>query len=141
MLDSGSAFRASYFPPHHFIQLFEQIPWDEDHINEVLIDEYHWETDPSTPTTWRIGDGTAAFYNWVYYEAVGFTENDTFRSNQVREGTISRSRALELVNVENQPRADRIREYFELIDLPVDLAERAVRDLADRYQQAHAHTG
>jgi hypothetical protein len=141
LLDSASAFRASYFTPHDYIQLFEHIPWDEDQINEVLIDQYHWETDPSTPTTWRIGDGTAAFYNWVYYEAVGFTENDTFRSNQIREGVISRSRALELVNVENRPRFDRIREYFDLIDLPVEPAERAVRDLASRYETAHGPRG
>lgn len=43
-----------------------------------------------TNTTWRIGDGTAAFYNYVYYTVAGFTEHDTFRSNQIREGQMTR---------------------------------------------------
>ena len=41
-------------------------------------------------TSWRIGDGTASFYNYIYYTIAGFTEHDTFRSNQIREGVISR---------------------------------------------------
>ena len=32
-------------------------------------------------------DGTAGFYNYVYHTVAGFTEHDTFRSNQIREGT------------------------------------------------------
>ena len=34
-------------------------------INQVLLNEYDWETTPDTSTTWRIGDGTAAFYNYI----------------------------------------------------------------------------
>ena len=101
------------------MQLFEHLDWQEDKINELLLERYAWETDPSTPTTWRIGDGTAPFYNWVYYEAVGFTENDTFRSNQIREGEITRERALELVAAENSSRWDRIQEYLDLLEVPI----------------------
>lgn len=119
LLDTAGAFRASYFTRHDYVQLFEHLDWQEDKINELLLERYAWETDPSTPTTWRIGDGTAPFYNWVYYEAVGFTENDTFRSNQIREGEITRERALELVAAENSSRWDRIQEYLDLLEVPI----------------------
>ena len=77
-------------------------------IEETLIKEYNWELAADTKTTWRIGDGTAGFYNYIYYTIAGFTEHDTFRSNQVREGVITRKKALELVNEENRPRYENI---------------------------------
>lgn len=129
LVDTAGAFRASYFTPHDYVQLFEHLDWQEDGINELLLDQYAWETDPSTPTTWRIGDGTAPFYNWVYYEAVGFTENDTFRSNQIREREITRERALELVAAENSVRWDRIQEYLDLVGVTMHDAKDGVSRL------------
>ena len=38
-----------------------------------------------TPTSWRIGDGTASLYNLAYYLLAGFTENDVLRSNLIRK--------------------------------------------------------
>ena len=58
--------------------------------------QYNWEWSPDTPTSWRIGDGTAALYNYVYFTVAGFTEHDTFRSNQIRD-MMTRERALDLV--------------------------------------------
>ena len=86
-------------------------------IDSVLLDEYDWERAPDTNTTWRIGDGTAAFYNYIYYTIAGFTEHDTFRSNQIREGDISREKALELVEDENRPRYPNIKWYLDAIDM------------------------
>ena len=70
-----------------------------------------------TKSTWRIGDGTAAFYNYIYYTVAGFSEFDTFRSNQIREGMITREKALALVNEENQPRYETIKWYLEIIGM------------------------
>ena len=44
-------------------------------------------------------DGTAAFYNYIYYTVAGFTENDAFRSNQIRAGVLNRSEAARLVEL------------------------------------------
>ena len=65
---------------------------------------YDWEKAPDTSTTWRIGDGTAAFYNYVYHLVAGFSEHDTFRSNQIREGQITRVEALALIEPPEDPR-------------------------------------
>ena len=50
--------------------------YDESVVNKHLVDKFNWEIDPSTPTTWRIGDGTAPVYNYIYWIHSGFTEND-----------------------------------------------------------------
>jgi hypothetical protein len=70
-----------------------------------------------TKSSWRIGDGTAAFYNYIYYTVAGFSEHDTFRSNQIREGLIDREKALELVYDENKPRYENIRWYLDTLYL------------------------
>lgn len=97
-----------------FFNLFDYFQWDEDIVNSAL-EVYGWEKSPDTKSTWRIGDGTAAFYNYIYYNVAGFTENDTFRSNQIREGLITRSQALTLVQDENAPRYSNIRWYLDTL--------------------------
>ena len=47
----------------------------------------------------------------------GFTENDTFRSNQIRENMITREKALELIRDENKPRYNSLKWYLEILGL------------------------
>jgi glucosamine--fructose-6-phosphate aminotransferase (isomerizing) len=99
-----------------YYHIFDYWRWDEKVVDAILAD-YDWEKSPDTNTTWRIGDGTAGFYNYVYYTVGGFTEHDTFRSNQIREGQISREEALALVLDENRPRYQNIRWYLDAIGM------------------------
>jgi hypothetical protein len=115
MLDTVKAFGSYYVMNHPYLNLFSYLPWDEDEINNTLIDRYKWETSSDTDSTWRIGDGTAAFYNYIYYTMAGFTENDTFRSNQVREGMITRDEALARSHKENEPRYESMQWYCDII--------------------------
>lgn len=105
ILDTIRAFLVYYFLPKNYINMFNYIKWDENEIVNTLVNEYNWELSQSSKTTtWRIGDGTAAFYNYIYLIFGGFTEFDTFRSNQIREGLISRNEALKFSYQENQIR-------------------------------------
>jgi glutamine---fructose-6-phosphate transaminase (isomerizing) len=117
LFDTLDAFRSYYLISHNNINIYDYIEWNEKKIEDTLFDIYDWETDPGTRTTWRIGDGTAAFYNYIYYIVAGFTENDTFRSNQIREGNLSRKVAFELSLIENQPRWDSIQWYCRTIGI------------------------
>ncbi len=117
ILDTLGAFRSYYLIPHKNLNIFDYLEWDESIIEDTIINEYTWETSPDTTTTWRIGDGTASFYNFIYYMVAGFTENDTFRSNQIREGTLSRTEALKISERENQPRWESLKWYLDTIDL------------------------
>jgi len=130
LADTFGAFTAYYFEPRRdFYFIFDHFIWNEDEVNRCLLGEYDWETSPDSPSTWRIGDGTAPFYNYIYCTARGFTEFDTFRSNQIREGHLTRERALEAVLVENRPRAATLRWYLETIGLPFDDVVRRVNEL------------
>ncbi len=138
--DSVFALWSYYFKSHNFIYLFRHIPWDEDKINRTLIDEYDWETDKGTRTTWRIGDGTAAFYNYIYMTVAGFTENDTLRSNQIREGNLTRNQALSLVKEENRPRWDSLEWYAKTIGFNLSEALTVINTLPKLYYPGnHIH--
>lgn len=118
--DTGLAFFSTYIQRHDYSFLWHYVPWDEDRILNTLVNEYDWEVPTETPATWRTDDGTSAFYNYIYYQVQGFTENDSFRSRQVREGILTREKALELVNAENRPRHEALRWYFDMLGLDGD---------------------
>jgi glutamine---fructose-6-phosphate transaminase (isomerizing) len=118
ILDSLGSYAARYLAPKRdYFHLFDYYKWDETEINGILKNEYKWESAIDTKSTWRIGDGTASFYNYIYYTIAGFSENDTFRSNQIREGMLDRETALMLVEEENFPRYETLRWYFEIVGL------------------------
>lgn len=111
---SGEYYR-SFTEKSDYYHLFDYWTWDESIIDDTLLNTYDWEKAVDTTTTWRIGDGTAAFYNYIYYTVAGFTEHDTFRSNQIREGQITRDEALRLVEIENQPRYQNVKWYLDAL--------------------------
>ena len=102
-------------------------------INQVLRDEYNWEIARDTDTTWRIGDGTAAFYNYIYYTVAGFSENDTLRSNQVREGMLTREEALKIAEEDNKPRYESMKEYAYLVGFDLDEALYVINSMPKLY--------
>lgn len=116
--DSLGSFASRYIAPKKdYYHLFDYYHWDENEVNHIIQDEYKWESAIDTKSTWRIGDGTASFYNYIYYTVAGFTENDTFRSNQIREGMLSREEALSKLEEDNQARYETLRWYLEIIGL------------------------
>ena len=112
---SGEYYRSMTAKTDYF-HIFNYWLWEERLVDQTLA-MYDWEKAPDTSTTWRIGDGTAAFYNYIYYVVAGFTEHDTFRSNQIREGQISRQEALVRVGDENRPRYPNIKWYLDAVGM------------------------
>lgn len=107
----------SFHKKNDYYHIFDYYVWDENEINDVIINQYDFEMAPDSSTTWRIGDGTAAFYNYIYYTIAGFSEHDTFRSNQIREGQIDRETALKLIQDDNKPRYQNIYWYLSALGL------------------------
>ena len=122
LADTAVGFYSAYVLHHDFLRLYDYIEWDEGLITRTLRELYDWEEATDTDTTWRIGDGTAAFYNHIYYTMAGFSEHDTFRSQQIRAGQISREEGLVLAQRDNQPRFESIREYANVIGIDLDQA-------------------
>lgn len=133
LIDSFTAYISSYFIPKDYLYLYRYILWDEKEIERTLVQDYDWEVSPDTGTTWRIGDGTASFYNYIYYTATGFTENDTFRSNQIREGAIDRDAALARARIDNKPRVDSLLWYFNTIGVDPVLAVKKINSMRKFY--------
>ena len=126
MPDTLGAYFSYYVIEQNYVSLLDYLPWDEEETDKILIGEYEWETAHDSENTWRIGDATAPFYNYIYYTVAGFTENETFRSNQIREGVIDRETAMKLVDRDNQPRWDSIREYTQIINTDFDEVVRVI---------------
>jgi hypothetical protein len=59
------------------------------------------------------------------------TENDTFRSNQIRNGAITREAALDLIERDNRPRFPSIQWYLTTIGL-----DRTVEDVLETIEAA-----
>lgn len=128
---SGEYYRSFHAKTDYF-HVFDYWTWDERLVDQCLA-MYDWEKAPDTNTTWRIGDGTAAFYNYVYYTVAGFSEHDTFRSNQIREGQITREEALALIEDENRPRYANMKWYLDAVGLPFDQVVRTVNAIPRLY--------
>jgi hypothetical protein len=129
LFDTAWASLSYYGLKRNFCNLYTFIPWIEEEVNSTVIDLYGFELARDTRSTWRIGDGTAAFYNYIYYNVAGFTENETFRSNQIREGLLTRDKALELVRTENQPRFESIKWYCDTIGISFEDTIERIRSI------------
>jgi glucosamine--fructose-6-phosphate aminotransferase (isomerizing) len=134
IIDNLGSFASRYIAPKKdYYHLFDYYRWDENEINNLLQHEYKWETAIDTKSTWRIGDGTASFYNYIYYTVAGFSENDTFRSNQIREGMLTRDEALALIEEDNLPRYETLRWYLEIIGLDFEEVIKVVNKIPKLY--------
>lgn len=133
VIDSLAGFASFYIRPKDYHQLFDHLLWDEETVNRTIIDRYGWETAEDSASTWRVGDATAAFYNYAYLSAAGFTEFDTFRSNQIRAGQLDRETALGLVARENVPQPLEFAAYCATVGLHPEVLVDAVRRIPRRY--------
>lgn len=110
-IDTMWAYFSTFIAKDDFTYLYHYLPWDEEQINETLIGQYGWEGAADSDNTWRIGDGYTSFINYIYHTVAGFSEYDTFRSNQIREGLITRAQAQELLAVDNEPKLEVLYDF------------------------------
>jgi len=122
LLDTANAFWQTFVVKDDFLYLYQYLPWHEDTIVNTIRREYDWEIATDTQTTWRIGDCTAAFYNYIYATMAGFTEDEVMLSNMVREGHLDRDEAVRRAHEYGKPRWPSIREYAQLVGFSAEEA-------------------
>ena len=83
---------------------FDYIYWNEKEIVSTITEELDWKGAPDATTTWRIDDAAYPLMNYLYYKLVGFTEHDEMYSKMIREGQISREKALERCLADHESR-------------------------------------
>jgi glucosamine--fructose-6-phosphate aminotransferase (isomerizing) len=128
-----SQYSRSFQKKVDYYNFFDFYDWNEDEVIKTIA-KYEWEYAIDTKSSWRIGDGTSAFYNYIYYTVAGFSEFDTFRSNQIREGQIDRETGLRLIENENEPRYETLRWYLEILNLDFQSVIKAVNLIPKLYQ-------
>lgn len=122
LLDTMNAYYQTFVVKDDFLYLFQYLPWREETIVNTIRREYNWEVAQDTASTWRIGDGTAAFYNYIYQTIAGFTEDDVMLANMVRENHVDRDEALRRSREYAKPRWPSVREYANLIGFSAEEA-------------------
>jgi glucosamine--fructose-6-phosphate aminotransferase (isomerizing) len=131
--DGLRAFYSAFLGKDDFLQFYHFVPWNEAEINQTLKDEYGWESSEGSKNTWRIGDGYTSFINFIYYTVAGFSEYDTFRSNQVRTGLLSRDEALSLAKTDNQMRYAALHDFASQIGLNLDATLLKINEMPKLY--------
>jgi glutamine---fructose-6-phosphate transaminase (isomerizing) len=139
MIDTLFAYYSSYVLPDDYLYLFHFIDWDEKRILKNITEKFNWETEADTMATWRIDDGTAAFYNYIYLAIAGFTEFDIFRSHQIREGKLGREEAYLMIKEENKPRFQSIKWYGQAIDFDMNKAIEIINSAPKLYLPNNLH--
>jgi hypothetical protein len=133
LVDTLNAYYQTFVVKDDFLYLFHYLPWYENVIVDTIRREYDWEVETDTTTTWRIGDGTAAFYNYIYQTVAGFTEDDAMLANMVREGHIDRDEALRRSLEYSRPRWRSIREYAQLVGFSAEEALQVINAMPKLY--------
>lgn len=113
--DTLWAYYATFVQKDDFLYLFHYLPWTEEEIVGTIRREYDWEVATDTKSTWRIGDGSAAWYNFIYQTIAGWSEDEVMISNMIREKHLTREQGLARAKEFGAPRLPSIREYFQLI--------------------------
>ncbi len=116
-----SAFVQTYFTRPEIEYLFQYIDWNEAEI-ESTLKKYNWEGPQENLMTnrWRSGDGTADFYNYLYFELLGFDERTANLSNRVRSSLMSREEALRIDSENKNPNIKGLQEYSALVGFQLD---------------------
>lgn len=134
IIDTLFAYYSSYILPDDYLYLFHYLDWDEKEILNLITNKFGWEKETDTIATWRIDDGTAAFYNYIYMTMAGFTEFDIFRSHQIREGKLTREQAFKMIKQENKPRFKSIEWYAQAINFEINNALAIINSAPKRYE-------
>lgn len=129
LLKTAVAFWHFYLRKKDYLQLFDFLEWTEEGI-ESVITKHGWRGSNSRSGSWRVGDATSSFYNLAYIAVAGFTENDTFLSNQIRVGQITRDSAMKRIGELNKPDVEGLLEYLRNVDLHPEIAISALEKLS-----------
>ena len=131
--DTVWAYWCTFVQKDDFLYLYHYIPWSEEKIVGTIRREYDWETATDTKSTWRIGDGSAAWYNYIYQTIAGWSEDEVMLSNMIREKHLTRDQALRRAAEYGGPRWPSIREYAQIVGFNCEEALTIINGAPKKY--------
>ena len=117
LVDNIIGFYSSFIHKDKALHLYNYIKYDTKNVDNKLKEIGYISDKAYGNNQWRAGDGQTAFTNYIYYQLGGFSEFDNYRSNQIREGILSREEGIKLADLDNQPRLDTISNFCNLIGI------------------------
>ncbi|MCP4633064.1 MAG: ATPase [candidate division Zixibacteria bacterium] len=97
------------------IDLFHYLSWDEDQVVGRIQNELDWKYPDEGFGSWRFDCEIGHLKDLFYTRILGLTEKDDFYSKLIREGMISRERALERISLENRIHLETIKNLMKTI--------------------------
>jgi glucosamine--fructose-6-phosphate aminotransferase (isomerizing) len=131
--DTLWAYWCTFVQKDDFLYLYHYLPWSEERIVGTIRREYDWEVATDTKSTWRIGDGSAAWYNYIYQTIAGWSEDEVMLSNMIRERHLSREEALKKAAEYGAPRWPSIRDYAQLVGFNCEEALTIINGAPKKY--------
>lgn len=83
------------------IRLFDFIRWDESEVEAVIRENLEWQKSPEVASSWRFDCRLDYVRRQMYAATVGVTELRDLLSKMIREGMLTREKALERLKVED----------------------------------------
>ena len=117
LIDSVIGFYSSFIHNDRAIPLYNYVKYDSKNIDTKLKSLGFISDEKYGLNQWRVGDGHTALCNFIYYQIGGFSEFDNYRSNQIREGIITRDEAIKLAKQDNKTRLHTISNFCNLIGI------------------------
>ena len=127
------AFKASvmYLNPHTVymriryrdlpaVDYFYHAEWNEEE-SEQAMGELGWELPAGCNSVWRSDCAFAELKNYMFYRTTGVTYTDTYLSNMVRAGVLTRDEALKRLETEGQFSRQRLEDALEVLGLEREL--------------------
>ena len=133
ILDSIIGFYSSFIHKDKAIYLYNYVKYDSKNIDSKLKNLGFISDKKYGSNQWRVGDGQTALSNFIYYQVGGFSEFDNYRSNQIREGIISRDEAIELANKDNETKLDTISNLCNLIGMNTEEVLLKILNIKTKY--------
>ncbi|MGD2144423.1 MAG: hypothetical protein PVF54_08105, partial [Anaerolineae bacterium] len=101
--------------------LFEFVEWNEDEVVNTIRDVLKWEKPAYRQTTWRADCKIHFLKDYLYGETLGFTKNVELLSGMIREGMITRKKALERLKDDDYLSRQFLEEF--LLELGIELQD------------------
>ena len=100
--------------------------YDEAECVNVVTSELGWELPPGCNSGWRADCSIAELKNLLFRQGSGASYIDTYLSNMVRSGDISRDEALARLAREGKVSEHRLEHVARVLEVELDFLEREV---------------
>lgn len=108
------------YPDVRVVRLFDYLKWDEQEVMETISRELGWQKDPEHDSPWRFDCRLDHIKKFLYSKTIGVSELEDLFSKMIREGMMTRERALERLVTENAVPLPLVEDILGRMDLKLE---------------------